>query len=191
METKPTSKNRRKRWSHGLRALDVCWEEKKFRVISSHLTPFSAMLLYVKDVDDFRSLVTARGRDSHVHICVGAQAGLGTMPPRPYGANIGTATTVSHRVEKQRMFESFIMEILLTATLRMTVPSTSTPATTTGITNHNRLTTSFPLTNSLRSRTFDPGTDGFYQIQACEDTTEKDCLETDLVGMPRSHRLQQ
>ena len=52
----------------------------------------------------------------HVHICVGAQTGLGTMPPRPKSANLDTATTVSYRAEKQRKFESFIMENLLTAT---------------------------------------------------------------------------
>ena len=51
-------------------ALEVCWKEKKFRVICSHLTPLSAMHLYAKDLDDLRSLVTSRGRESHVHICV-------------------------------------------------------------------------------------------------------------------------
>ena len=53
----------------------------------------------------------------HVHICVDAQTGMVRMPPRPYSANIGsTAATVSHRVEKQRMFKNYIMENLLTAT---------------------------------------------------------------------------
>ena len=97
-------------------ALDVCWEGKKFRVICSHLNLSSVMHLYAKDLDDLRSLVSSRASDTHVHICVDAQTGLGTMPPRPLGTNIGTATTVSHRVEKQRMFECYIMENLLTAT---------------------------------------------------------------------------
>ena len=131
-------------------ALDVCWEGKKFRVICSHLNLSSVMHLYAKDLDDLRSLVSSRGRDTHVHICVGAQTGLGTMPPRPHCASIGTATTVSHRVEKQRMLESFIMENLLTATntfhFEDDVPLTSTLANTTGNTNHHRLTTSYHLT---------------------------------------------
>ena len=39
-----------------------------------------------------------------------------TIPPRPKSANIGTATTVSHFVDKKKDVESFIMENLLTAT---------------------------------------------------------------------------
>ena len=97
-------------------ALDVCWEGKKFRVICSHLNPLSVMHLHAKDLDDLRSLVSARGSDMHVRIHVDAQTGLGTFPPRPCSENIGTATAVSHRVEKQRMLESFIAENLLTAT---------------------------------------------------------------------------
>ena len=93
-------------------ALDVCWEGKKLRVICSHLNPSSVMHLYARDLDDLRSLMLSRGRDTHVHICVDAQTGLGTMLPRPHSANICSATTVSHRVEKQRMLECVIMENL-------------------------------------------------------------------------------
>ena len=50
-------------------ALDDCWDGKKFRVICSHLNPLSVMHLYVKDLDDLRSMVTSRGRNSHVHTC--------------------------------------------------------------------------------------------------------------------------
>ena len=78
-------------------------------MICSPLNPLSVMHLYAKDLDDLRSLVTSRGSDMHAHICVDAQTGLGTIPPRPESANIGTATTVSHRVEKRRILESFIM----------------------------------------------------------------------------------
>ena len=74
------------------------------------------MHLYAKDLNDLRSLVSARGSDMHVHNRVDAQTGLGTFPPRPHSENIGTATAISHRVEKPRMLESFVMENLLTAT---------------------------------------------------------------------------
>ena len=67
-------------------ALDVCWEGKKFRVICSHLNPWSVMHLYAEDLDDLRSLVTSRGRDTHVLNCVDAPTGLGTMPPRSCSA---------------------------------------------------------------------------------------------------------
>ena len=97
-------------------ALGVCWEGKKFRVILSHLNPSNVMHLRANDLDDLRSLVTSRGSDMHVHICVDAQTGLGAIPSRPKSANIGTATTVSHRVEKQRLLKNLIMENLLTAT---------------------------------------------------------------------------
>ena len=95
-------------------ALDVCCEEKTFRVICSHLNPLSVMHLYVKDLDDLLSLVTSRGSEMHVHICVDGQTGLVTILPGFQSGNIDSATTVSHRVEK--MLEDFIMEHLLTAT---------------------------------------------------------------------------
>ena len=97
-------------------ALDVCWEGKKFRVICSHLRPSSVMHVYAEDPEDLPSLVTSRGNETHVHICVDAQTGLGTRPSRPYSSDVGNATTVSYRVEKQRILEHFIMENLLTAT---------------------------------------------------------------------------
>ena len=75
-------------------ALDVRWEGKKFRAICSRLNPSSVMHLYAKDLDDLRSLVTSRGCDMHVHNCVDAQTGLGTVPPRPDSANVGTAATL-------------------------------------------------------------------------------------------------
>ena len=127
-------------------AADVCWEGKKFRVICSHLNPSSVIHLYAKDLDDFSSLVTSRGRDMLVHICVDAQTGSETLPSRPHCANMGSATTVTHRVEKRRMFESFIMEtcsLPQTHSILRTMEShTSTPATTTETTNHSRSTTS-------------------------------------------------
>ena len=52
----------------------VCWQEKKFRVICSHLSPSSVVHLHAKDLDDFRSLVTSRGRDMQVHVCVVARS---------------------------------------------------------------------------------------------------------------------
>ena len=84
-------------------ALDVCWEEIQIDVFTSQ----PVMHLYARDLDDFRSLVTSRGSDVHVHICVNAQARLGKCPPRSYSANIGTVTTVSHRVEKTKNVGEF------------------------------------------------------------------------------------
>ena len=49
------------------------------------------------------------------YLC-GAQTGLGAGVPGPPNRNIGTATTVTHRAEKQRLLECFIMEHSLTAT---------------------------------------------------------------------------
>ena len=136
-------------------ALDVCWEGKTFRMICSHLAPLSVMHLYAKDLDDFRSLLTPRGRDSARPFLCGRSDRLGVNATKTISRTHWHCYT-----GKQRMFESFIMEKLLTATNTFHfeddgVPSTSTLATITGITNHKRLTASFPLTNSLRSRTFD------------------------------------
>ena len=49
------------------------------------------------------------------YVCVDAQAGLGTGVPGPANSNVGTATMVTHRAEKQRLLECFIMEHSLTA----------------------------------------------------------------------------
>ena len=65
-------------------ALNVCWERKKFRVICSHLNSLSVMDKNANDLDNLRSLVTSRGSDMHVHICVDAQTSLRTIPPRLY-----------------------------------------------------------------------------------------------------------
>ena len=97
-------------------AIDVCWEGKKFRVICSHLNPGSVMHMYARDLEDLRMLVTSRVKDAHVHISVDAQTGLGTGIPGAASSNVGPATTVAHRAEKQRLLECFIMEYLLTAT---------------------------------------------------------------------------
>ena len=140
-------------------ALDIFWEWKKFIVICSHLNPSSVLLLDANDLEDFRSLVTSHGSDAHVHICVDAQTGLGTLPPRPYSANIGTATTVSHRAGKRRIFESFVMEHLLTAT--NTLHSEDDGATDIYTWNYNgkyepqQIDYIFSSDNSLRSRTSD------------------------------------
>ena len=130
-------------------SIDVCWEEKKFRVICSHLNPGSVGHLYAKDLEDLSMLTVSREKDSHVHICVDAQTGLCTGVLGPCCSNIGTATTVTHRAEKQRLLECFIMEHLLIATLSATTTTetlTSTRATTMDVTNHSRLTTSCHLT---------------------------------------------
>ena len=89
---------------------------KKCLVICSHLNPGSVMHMHAKELEDLRSLVTSRVKDAHVHICVDAQTGLGTGIPVTGSRNIGTATTVTHRAEKQRLLECFIMEYLLTGT---------------------------------------------------------------------------
>ena len=60
----------------------------------------------------------SRVKDAHAHICVGAQTGLGAGVLCSVSINIGLATTVTHRTEKQRLLECFIMEHLLTATER-------------------------------------------------------------------------
>ena len=125
-------------------APDVCWEERKFRMICSHLTPLSVMHLYAKDLGDHRveQICTS------IFVCTLRQAW--GQCHQDQLANIGTATTVSHRVEKQRMFESFIMENLLTLPiLRMTVCNFYG--------NHEPQQTNYILYsgNSLRSRTFD------------------------------------
>ena len=60
--------------------------------------------------------VTSRVKDAHVHICVDDRTGLGTGVPGTANSNIGTATAVTHRAEKQRLLERFIMEHSLTAT---------------------------------------------------------------------------
>ena len=97
-------------------ALDICWEGKKFRVLCSNLSAMSVLHLCAKDLSDLRALLNSRCAESEVHICVDAQTGLGTWPTRPLSENIGTATTVAHRVEQQRLLESFIMGNMLTAT---------------------------------------------------------------------------
>ena len=95
--------------------VDVCWERMKFRVICSHLNPGSVEHMY-GDAEDLSMLVTTRVKDAHVHICADAQTRLSTVVPCPPKSNIGTATTVTHRAEKQRLLECFIMENSLTAT---------------------------------------------------------------------------
>ena len=51
------------------------------------------------------------GHAGHVQFCVDAQTGLGTKVLVSASSNIGTATTVTHRAEKQRLLECFIMNI--------------------------------------------------------------------------------
>ena len=97
-------------------SVDVCWEWKKFCVVCSHLSPESLGHMYARDLEHLSMLVTTRLKDAHVHICVDAQTGLGTGVPGPPNSNIGTATTLAHRAEKQRLLECFVMEHSLTAT---------------------------------------------------------------------------
>ena len=77
-------------------------------VICSHLNLGSVVHMYARDLEDLRMLVTSRLKD--------AQTGLGTGVLGSISRNIGPATTVTHRSEKQRLLECFIMEHLLTAT---------------------------------------------------------------------------
>ena len=97
-------------------SLGICWEGKKFRVICSHLLLTSVSHENAKDLVDLGALTNAREEDSAVHICVDAQTGLGTTPPRPFRENIGMAMGVLHRAGKRRLLKNFIMENMLTAT---------------------------------------------------------------------------
>ena len=97
-------------------SVDVCWERKKCRVICSHLNPGSVGRMYLRHLEDISMLVSTWVKDAHVLFCVDAQTGLGTGVPGPPSSNIGTATTLTHRVEKQRLLECFIMGHSLTAT---------------------------------------------------------------------------
>ena len=78
------------------------------------------MHLYAKDLDDLRSLVTSRKTEeirTSIFVWTLRQAWGQCHQDHAESANIGHCyTPVSRRVEKQRMFESFIMENLLTAT---------------------------------------------------------------------------
>ena len=94
----------------------LCWEWKKFRVICSQLNPGSVMHMYGRDLEDLSMLATSRVKDLHVHICVDAQTGLDTGVLDSASSNIGPATIVTHRAEKQGLPECFIIEHLLTAT---------------------------------------------------------------------------
>ena len=118
----------------------------------------SVMHAYAIDLADFRSLVNSRGVDTEVHICVDAQTGLGTLPPRPYSKNMGTATTVSHRVVKQRMLDNFIMENMLTATNTFHFEEETNNIYTcncNGKHEPQQITYILSFDNRLRSRTFD------------------------------------
>ena len=174
-------------------ALDVCWEGKKFRVICSHLSPSSVLHAYAKEIYDLRTLVNSRGMDTEVLICVDAQTGLGTWPPRPYSANIGTATTVSLRVEKQRMLYNLIMENTLTATNTFHFEEGNNNIYTCNYNgNHEPQQIVFILSsdNRLRSRTFDsPATKSDHWINGdsrppsnhfCKDKKRK--TQSPLVG---------
>ena len=91
-------------------------------MICSHLNPSSVMHLYAKDLDDLPSLVTSRGSGLHVHICADAQTGLVTNTHQDRTAQTLALLQLFHIVSKtRRIFESSI---------RMTVPLTSTLATT-------------------------------------------------------------
>ena len=58
-------------------SIDVCWERKKFRVVCSHMHLGSVEHLYARDLEDLSMLTMSREKDSHVHICVDVQMGLG------------------------------------------------------------------------------------------------------------------
>ena len=116
-------------------------------MICSHLNPSSVMHLHAMDLDDLRSLVSSRGSDTHVHLGVDAQTGLGTMPPRPHSTNIGLFHIALKNKECSSVSSWKICSQPQTrSALRMTVPLTSTLAVTRGNTIHNSLTTSYHLT---------------------------------------------
>ena len=52
--------------------------------------------MYAGNLEDLRSLVSSRVKDTHVHISVDAQTGLGTGILGTGSPNVGTAT-VTHR----------------------------------------------------------------------------------------------
>ena len=96
--------------------VDVCWEGKTCRVICSYLSPKSVIHACAEDLENLRAATNSREEGSAVHICVDAETGLGTMPPRLFCENVGTATVVSHRAEKRRLQEHFILANMLTTT---------------------------------------------------------------------------
>ena len=181
-------------------ALDVCWERKKFRVICSQLSALSVLHLYAKDLSDLRTLLNSRCADSEVHICVDAQTGSGTWPTSPLSENIGTATTVTHRVEKQRSLESFIMENMLTATNTFNLQEGNNNIYTCNYNgNHEPQQIDFILStdNRLRSRTFDsPATKSNHwgltaTIKSPFAKTEKEKHETHRLAMSGQIQIQQ
>ena len=120
-------------------------------MICSHLNPGSVTRMCAGDLEDLRLLVTSATEDVHFHICVDAQTGLGTVVFWPGSCNIGTATTNTHRPEKQRLLECFIMEHLLSlpqtpSGTTMTAMPTYSLANTTAVMNSNRPTASCPQT---------------------------------------------
>ena len=127
-------------------ALDVCWEGKNFRVTCSRLNSSSVMHLCVKDLGDLRSLVTSRGSEMHVHICVDAQTGL-TKAILCKHWHCDDCLTSCRKKQCWRVLSWPICSQPQTLSfVRMTVPQTSTPALKTGTTNLNRLIASFHLT---------------------------------------------
>ena len=108
------------------------------------------------------------------------------MPPRPHCTNIGIATTVSHRAEKQRMFECFIMENLLTATntIRFEDYGAINIYTCTYNKKPERQQIDYILSsdNSLRSRTVDSSatkSDHWGLIAAFKSKPREDIVEKD------------
>ena len=93
-----------------------CSIDEKFRVICSNLNPGSVVRMYARDLEDLSMLVTSRVKDTHVHICVDAQTGLGTGVPGSASSGIGTDRTGTHRAGKKGLLECFITKHLLTAT---------------------------------------------------------------------------
>ena len=184
--------------------LDVCWEGKTFRVICSHLSPTNVIHVYAKDLEDLRVLTNSREEGSAVHICVDAQTGLGTTPPRPYCENIGMATTVTHRAEKRRLLWKFIMENMLTATHTFDTEED-------GIKNDiytcyyngkhepQQIDYILPSVRCLRSKTFDsPATQSDHwgltatiKISTYKEDAPEDTRETHWMAMPRQIQLQQ
>ena len=161
------------------------------------------MHMYAKDLEDLRMLVTSRVKDAHVHICVGAQTGFGTGIPGAASSDIGPATIVTHRAEKQRLLECFIMEHLLTATNTFSNDDDRNANIYTcnynGCHEPQQIDYILSSDHSLRSRTFDSsatssdhwGTDRHHQGETWETTREKTRQETDRMGMSRPHWFQQ
>ena len=176
--------------------IDVCWEAKKFRVMCSNLNPGSLDALVCEGFGGPGHGWSRHGRRTRKSIfCVDAQTGLGTGVPGAISSNIGPATTVTHRAEKQRLLECFIMEHLRTAT--NTFSNDDDGQLNIYTCNYKPQQIDYILSSdpSLRSRTFDSSatsSDHWGLIATIKERRgktigEKTRQETDQMGKSRPH----